>query len=310
MSKFVSNSTMIPNAFIDECMANISDKAIRIYLVIIRKTTGWHKVWDSISITQFQQITGIKDERTIRSALSELIKLGLIKTIAHPGKTTQYALNLIQESDTQPPASDAPPTRNAPPTRHAGTPPASDVGTPPASDAPHKRNIKKLTKEKEKIPKRKSTTISFENLPTGISVEAAEAFIDYRKTMKKPLTQRAFDLNMAIAAKAGSIGITPDQAIDMTILAVWQGINLKWIADRMKKNEAHQHSGKQYKTKPKFDPNEMLDRQQAAIMGSGCSSHSYSGFPENDGDLRSSMDEKSYDSECIELSPSGMGEWS
>lgn len=257
------------------------------------------------------------DRKTIFKVIKELEQHGLLTVERDQGKGNIYRLiGVPHREDSHSSATTKTSAKKG--TSHKNGTSAKNGTTPVPKTVPDqyqkrdtepKKNLKtNLTKEK--IPKRKPTTISFENLPTGISVEAAEAFIDYRKTMKKPLTQRAFDLNMAIAAKAGSIGITPDQAIDMTILAVWQGINLKWIADRMKKNEAHQHSGKQYKTKPKFDPNEMLDRQQAAIMGSGCSSHSYSGFPENDGDLRSSMDEKSYDSECIELSPSGMGEWS
>ncbi|WP_244939684.1 replication protein [Acinetobacter guerrae] len=77
MSKFIPNSFQVPNAFVDEVLDKISDSACKIYLVICRKTRGWNKEMDSISLTQFEEITG-KSRPTIVKCLKELIKVGLV----------------------------------------------------------------------------------------------------------------------------------------------------------------------------------------------------------------------------------------
>ncbi|OCG45685.1 hypothetical protein A9G34_00870 [Gilliamella sp. Choc4-2] len=94
MNKFISNSFQIPNAVIDELMADMSANALRCYLLITRKTTGWGKTSDKISISQFMQYLGIKDKRTVYAALSELTNLGLINAIKNNGEITEYSLVL------------------------------------------------------------------------------------------------------------------------------------------------------------------------------------------------------------------------
>ncbi|OCG64045.1 hypothetical protein A9G48_04390 [Gilliamella sp. wkB18] len=94
MNKFISNSFQVPNAVIDELMADMSANALRCYLLITRKTTGWGKTSDKISISQFMQYLGIKDKRTVYAALSELTNLGLINAIKNNGEITEYSLVL------------------------------------------------------------------------------------------------------------------------------------------------------------------------------------------------------------------------
>lgn len=77
MSKFIPNSFQLPNAFVDEAMAKISDPAVKMYLVITRKTRGWQKEYDSISISQFQKFTN-KSRPTVCKSLQELIGVGLV----------------------------------------------------------------------------------------------------------------------------------------------------------------------------------------------------------------------------------------
>ena len=51
--KLIPNSFQMPNAFVDEVMVKLNDPAVKIYLVIVRKTRGWHKEFDSISLHPF-----------------------------------------------------------------------------------------------------------------------------------------------------------------------------------------------------------------------------------------------------------------
>ncbi len=85
---FIPNSFQVPNAFVDDVMCQISDASTKLYLLICRKTRGWGKEMDSISLTQFEAFTG-KSRPTIIKCLRELVKFGLVveKPSTFHGKT-------------------------------------------------------------------------------------------------------------------------------------------------------------------------------------------------------------------------------
>lgn len=94
MSKFIPNSFQVPNAFIDETLAALSGNACKIYLLIVRKTRGWHKEADKISYSQIQKYTGIGSSATVDKAVSELVGLGLISYRRGNEKSAnEYRLN-------------------------------------------------------------------------------------------------------------------------------------------------------------------------------------------------------------------------
>lgn len=95
MSAFIVNSFQVPNAFVDEAMGMISPAATVLYLFIVRKTRGWQKQADHISLSQFQKETSIKSRTTVVRALDELIQYGIvIKYDDHPqAKGNVYSLN-------------------------------------------------------------------------------------------------------------------------------------------------------------------------------------------------------------------------
>lgn len=76
-NKWKPNFFMVPNAFVDEVMAKLPDSAVKMYLLIIRKTKGWDKECDSISLTQFMKFTG-KSKPTVTGAMSFLVKANLV----------------------------------------------------------------------------------------------------------------------------------------------------------------------------------------------------------------------------------------
>lgn len=90
--KLIPNSFQMPNAFVDEVMVKLNDPAVKIYLVIVRKTRGWHKEFDSISLSQFERFTG-KSRPTVVKSLKELTKAGLVKKVASSRNGEAYALN-------------------------------------------------------------------------------------------------------------------------------------------------------------------------------------------------------------------------
>lgn len=55
MTSFISNAFQIPNDLIDNGhMAKMKGAALPCYLLIVRKTRGWNKQADSISLSQFK----------------------------------------------------------------------------------------------------------------------------------------------------------------------------------------------------------------------------------------------------------------
>lgn len=94
MSNFIPNSFQLPNAFVDEMLDKVSGNACKVYLLIVRKTRGWNKEKDRISYSQIQKISGIKSHETIKNALDELVKIGLILVKQGNEKlSNQYSLN-------------------------------------------------------------------------------------------------------------------------------------------------------------------------------------------------------------------------
>jgi len=75
-SKFIPNFLQVPNAVIDELLPDLTGAELKCYLVVIRKTKGWNKESDNISISQFMKATGLSNSAVIK-ACESLVKYGL-----------------------------------------------------------------------------------------------------------------------------------------------------------------------------------------------------------------------------------------
>lgn len=170
---------------------------------------------------------------------SELENVGVISVKRSLGRGNFYVLNGVTGREKQNKTG----TKKHTSTK-IGTAQSQKRGRYPSQKRDTNLPIEPINNLKEKTTKRNMAKISFNNLPVEISIESAEAFIDHRKAIKKPLTQHAFNLSMIEAIKATNIGITPNQAIDETILAGWQTIKISWIQNRLENNETHQRNSK------------------------------------------------------------------
>lgn len=74
----------------------------------------------------------------------------------------------------------------------------------------------------------------------GVTDEAAQEFVDWRDSIRKPLTQRAFERAMMTAVRCNAeLGITPDTAIEIAIDKGWQGVTFEYIrAELERRHEA------------------------------------------------------------------------
>ena len=73
-------------------MNKLSDSSVKVFLVITRKTKGWHKDSDAISISQIQKAAGLSNRVVIKS-IKELEYWDLITVEKTHGKVSTYTLN-------------------------------------------------------------------------------------------------------------------------------------------------------------------------------------------------------------------------
>jgi phage replication O-like protein O len=69
--------TRIPNAILDS-MADLTEPELRVLLAITRKTIGWQKECDPISLTQLEKITGLS-RPAVNKALHAAIERGWVE---------------------------------------------------------------------------------------------------------------------------------------------------------------------------------------------------------------------------------------
>jgi len=82
----------VPHELLNKYMRIANSYETRLLLAAIEKTYGWHKQSDKISISQLQELTGIKDSRNIYRALRRLQKqkiLNIEKRIMSPNQNYQ-----------------------------------------------------------------------------------------------------------------------------------------------------------------------------------------------------------------------------
>ena len=91
MSSFITHSFQMANGLVDHWLPRLSGSALKVYLAVVRKTRGWQKQVDLISVSQFERMTGLS-RPTVRTALDELLGAGLICT-DRTGRINAYWLN-------------------------------------------------------------------------------------------------------------------------------------------------------------------------------------------------------------------------
>lgn len=144
IERFIPNSFQISNAFVDEMMGELSGNAVKCYLIIVRKTRGWGKESDAIAISQFIDGKKLKDERTVRAALDELLAAGVVGKMDFKGRPSVYFLaKPPAKNDGGVPANFVPPAKNVPTAKNEGAVPTKDVPTPPTKNVPHRKQENK-----------------------------------------------------------------------------------------------------------------------------------------------------------------------
>jgi phage replication O-like protein O len=74
---YIPNSAPIPNILIDYWMARLTPAEFKVLIAIARKTYGWQKARDRISIRQLTELTGLHKTGVIKAA-DNLVEMGLV----------------------------------------------------------------------------------------------------------------------------------------------------------------------------------------------------------------------------------------
>lgn len=91
--------TQISNEFIDSEMQNLNGSCVKCFLAICRKTIGWHKETDYISISQLQELTGLSN-RVVIKAVNDLEAAALIKK-ERTKMTNRITINYDEKSQVE-----------------------------------------------------------------------------------------------------------------------------------------------------------------------------------------------------------------
>lgn len=142
MSKKEEGYTRLPNSLIDEqIMAQLSDKAFKCLMLIIRQTSGFNRNSDKIATTQFQEACGIKKTDKVYASIKELEQKSLIKVERKTGGLNTY---FLLENHSQ---NKVLPENGTTPKNGDGTTPKNGEGTTPKNGDTTKENIKENFKE-------------------------------------------------------------------------------------------------------------------------------------------------------------------
>ena len=215
MSKFIPNAFQIPNSVIDELLAKLTCAELKCYLFVVRKTKGWNKESDSISVSQFMEVTGLSN-RSVITACESLVEMGLLERSGGERKLNTYSVKAFEISQTGEKSSSDKTGENF-----------SQTGEKSSSDLVKKVHTQNNNKNTIQNNNKKNTKKSDLDLLAdfGITGQLADDFIVLRKAKKAPITETALKGYQSEADKAG---ISICEAVAIAIKRNWQGFNADW----------------------------------------------------------------------------------
>lgn len=224
MSKFIPNAFQIPNSVIDELLAKLTCAELKCYLFVVRKTKGWNKESDSISVSQFMEVTGLSN-RSVITACESLVEMGLLERSGGERKLNTYSVKAFDFSETSEKSSSVKSGENF-----------SETGEKSSSNLVkkvHTQNNNKNTIQNtntnltvSNAHARKTSKSAVEILEQfGITGQLAKDFIAHRKVKKSVITETVLN---GFQREADKAGIPLVEAITISIERNWQGFRASW----------------------------------------------------------------------------------
>lgn len=223
MSKFIPNAFQIPNSVIDELLAKLTCAEFKCYLFVVRKIKGWNKELDSISVSQFIEVTGLSN-RSIITACESLVEIGLLERSGGERKLNTYSVKAFDFSE-------------------SGEKSSSDLVKKVHTQNNNKNTIQNNNK---KTTQKNSLDLLAE---FGIVGQLADDFITHRKACKAPITQIALE---GFQREADKLGMPIAESVAYAIERGWRGFKAEWY----RRDSNNQPAEQMPANKPKFSNNQ------------------------------------------------------
>lgn len=211
---FEVNSFQIPNALVDELLCELSGNELKCYLIIVRKTKGWQKEEDAISLSQFESLTGLSRNVVINSC-KKLEELGLVESRKGFRNTTVYWLKKSTSAKTEPVQ------------KMNLSSEENELVT--SSESEHTKDTIKNTTKKTILKKYIKKDL---DLSAFAQVPSEQVWIDYlehRKNKKAKLTQTALDRLISEMNRCLAFGYSIDDVLAECMARGWIGFKCDWI---------------------------------------------------------------------------------
>lgn len=203
---------IFPNSIIDELLPELSHSELKCYLCVLRKTKGWNKEEDAISVSQFMKVTGLSNKAVI-SACESLVEREILERKSGDRNTGIYSIKTYKTATSEKSSL----VKNFPATSEKSSPVTSEKSSHTINNI--KNNIQNTNKKNTK----KSVLDLLADF--GITGQLADDFIVLRKAKKAPITETALKGYQSEADKAG---ISICEAVAIAIKRNWQGFNADW----------------------------------------------------------------------------------
>lgn len=230
MSSFISNAFMLPNDLIDKgYMAEMKGPALACYLFIVRKTRGWNKANDSISLSQLVSGTGYGRDAVL-SGVDKLVSMGVIERKSFANQPAKYILTdsifAVGNTDGEKTAggNNDGVVGNNDGTQSEITTHNNNSKTTNTKTNKDKGDQKKSGSEKtEKSTSKKQPLFDAKNiqLPENVNRDLWIQFVDMRNSIRKPLTENAVNL---LIKKLIGFGDQANQSLEASIIGSYQSV--------------------------------------------------------------------------------------
>ena len=237
--RFIPNSFIIPNSVIDELLAKLTCAELKCYLFVVRKTKGWNKESDSISASQFVEVTGLS-KKSVITACESLVQMGLLDRSGGERKLNTYSVKAFDFSESG--------EKSTPIKTGVNFSESGEKSTPDLVKKLHPQNNNKNTIQNTN---KKNTKKSESDLLAefGICGQLAVDFITHRKACRAPITKTSLK---GFQREADNLGMPIAEAVTYAIERGWRGFKAEWYRRDMNSQSAAQSTA----NKPKFSNNQ------------------------------------------------------
>lgn len=219
MSSFISNAFMLPNDLIDKgYMALMKGPALACYIFIVRKTRGWNKADDSISLSQLVGGTGYGRDAVL-SGVDKLVEMGVIERKSFANQPAKYVL-----TDSIFAVGNIDCGKTAGGNIDGGV--GNNDGT--QSEISTHNNNSKTTITKANIYKEK---FNFANalVSQGADQKLISEYMEVRKAKKAVNSETAFK---SLISEQQKSGLTLNQVLEHCVVNSWKGFMAEWVKNQ------------------------------------------------------------------------------